>query len=459
MTTTTITQTSEVTPSTPAAILREYAGQYGINLDGLNLRLIVNKTFAADEINKAWKLSQWNIEVTDNGGQLEATTLDAIAAVDNAKPEPHNKHWLHCTYIADDILGMKGAINAIGLHHDAHSLSQPEVRCIASEYLISNGVGQAIVPPVTDYGYWLGKLQKTIRSVDNNARVGLAEISQYQKHDGCIDMKQGLSKHESVIGILQQLSAIAGFLEGNIKDKDINYPSYIKRQNIPEKLTVHVGNTVVVAKVNQYSSTDDLLVANSNYGVPVFIATYHDDGKSIRGSARGIPGFNVFECLQCCSDVIGKHGGHPMAGGFSLPSENWKYFVESCVGFAHRSLKPSQLGQQVYIDAIVKLSDISDEFVTQVSTLQPFGVNSEPIFRANDIHIMDCKGIGDKGLKFNLCEDGDRYTRTFKGISWNLGEYAPLLEYCDIVFKVRHKWFRDERSIEIEVIGFKPTTK
>lgn len=59
------------------------------------------------------------------------------------------------------------------------------------------------------------------------------------------------------------------------------------------------------------------------YGVPVFIGTYEEeDASKIRGSARGIEEFHVFEALQFCQDLLGKFGGHKMAGGFSLPTAN-----------------------------------------------------------------------------------------------------------------------------------------
>ena len=55
------------------------------------------------------------------------------------------------------------------------------------------------------------------------------------------------------------------------------------------------------------------------YGVPVFIGTYEDDDqKVIRGSARGIPEFDVFAALQTCHDLMEKFGGHRAAGGFSF---------------------------------------------------------------------------------------------------------------------------------------------
>ncbi|MEM6592904.1 MAG: DHH family phosphoesterase, partial [Cyanobacteria bacterium P01_C01_bin.73] len=59
------------------------------------------------------------------------------------------------------------------------------------------------------------------------------------------------------------------------------------------------------------------------YGVPVFIGTYEDKAqKEIRGSARGIPEFHVFEALQTCHDLMPKFGGHRAAGGFSFPAKN-----------------------------------------------------------------------------------------------------------------------------------------
>ena len=53
------------------------------------------------------------------------------------------------------------------------------------------------------------------------------------------------------------------------------------------------------------------------YGVPVFIGTYEDE-THIRGSARSIPEFNVFEALEFCKDLMLKHGGHKAAGDFRL---------------------------------------------------------------------------------------------------------------------------------------------
>ncbi|MCC5616572.1 DHHA1 domain-containing protein, partial [Nostoc sp. CHAB 5836] len=85
------------------------------------------------------------------------------------------------------------------------------------------------------------------------------------------------------------------------------------------------------------------------YGVPVFIGTYEDEGH-IRGSARSIPEFHVFEALEYCHDLLGKFGGHKAAGGFSLPAENLQMVRSRLIEFANQCLEPHHLKPLLKID-------------------------------------------------------------------------------------------------------------
>ncbi|MBD1929862.1 hypothetical protein H6F74_27045 [Trichocoleus sp. FACHB-90] len=73
------------------------------------------------------------------------------------------------------------------------------------------------------------------------------------------------------------------------------------------------------------------------YSVPTFIGTYEDE-RWIRGYGLGISEFHVFKALQSCQDLLGKFGGHKIAGGFSMPAENLKAFQKSISQFAYNSL-------------------------------------------------------------------------------------------------------------------------
>lgn len=96
------------------------------------------------------------------------------------------------------------------------------------------------------------------------------------------------------------------------------------------------------------------------YGVPVFIGTYEDEAH-IRGSARGIPEFHVFEALAYCHDLLGKFGGHKAAGGFSLPADNLLELRSRLCEFANQCLEPQHLKPLLKIDAQAHLHQLNQQ--------------------------------------------------------------------------------------------------
>ena len=101
------------------------------------------------------------------------------------------------------------------------------------------------------------------------------------------------------------------------------------------------------------------------YGVPVFIGTYEDheqveadaptSHRMIRGSARSIDEFNVFDALNYCSDLLCKFGGHRAAGGFSFAADNLKQVKQRLSEFAYKCLEVEHLKPLVKIDAQASL--------------------------------------------------------------------------------------------------------
>ncbi|NJO44009.1 MAG: single-stranded-DNA-specific exonuclease RecJ, partial [Cyanobacteria bacterium RU_5_0] len=143
------------------------------------------------------------------------------------------------------------------------------------------------------------------------------------------------------------------------------------------------------------------------YGVPVFIGTYESDSQ-IRGSARSIPEFNVFEALQFCGDILEKFGGHRAAGGFSLQAENLEAFRSRLRLFAHGQLQLEHLKPLVTIDTQANFSDLTLDFYQQIDRLHPCGIdNAEPVFWTPNVRILDQQTIGrdHAHLKLTLAQD------------------------------------------------------
>ncbi|HBL11750.1 MAG TPA: single-stranded-DNA-specific exonuclease RecJ [Cyanobacteria bacterium UBA11162] len=194
------------------------------------------------------------------------------------------------------------------------------------------------------------------------------------------------------------------------------------------------------------------------YGVPVFIGTYEEEDKElIRGSARGIPEFHIFEALQFCQDLLGKFGGHKAAGGFSLPAKNLDEFRDSLSQFAYDCLEPEHLKPLIMIDAETNFNQITPQLYQQIDALHPCGIeNPDPIFWTANVQIIEQKIVGKGHLKLMLSQDNQ--SNPIKAIAWRWGEYVPLPSRVDIAYKLRQNNWNGTVSVELELVGIRPSS-
>jgi len=212
------------------------------------------------------------------------------------------------------------------------------------------------------------------------------------------------------------------------------------------------------------------------YGVPVFIGTYEDHEleeeaeeaeeieeidkdkapapRMIRGSARSIDEFNVFDALNYCGDLLGKYGGHRAAGGFSFLADNLEQVKVRLSEFAHKCLEVEHLKPLVKIDAQTSLGSINYELYQQIEGLQPWGIgNSTPVFWTPNVRVVEQRAIGktQDHLKLTL-QESDSSTQ-IKAIAWRWGEYCPLPECLDIAYKLQENHWQGNTNIELEIVG------
>jgi single-stranded-DNA-specific exonuclease len=202
------------------------------------------------------------------------------------------------------------------------------------------------------------------------------------------------------------------------------------------------------------------------YGVPVFIGTYEgDDEQQIRGSARGIPEFNVFEALQFCQSLLEKYGGHRAAGGFSLKAAHLEEFRSQLRLFAHGQLQPQHLKPLVTIDAQANFRDLTLRLYEQLDVLHPCGIeNPDPVFWTENVRILEQKTIGRQQahLKLTLMQNSDDEApdppTAIKAIAWRWGECYPLPSPLDVAYKLRLNDWNGIQSVELELVGVRLPT-
>ncbi|MEG5017664.1 MULTISPECIES: DHH family phosphoesterase [unclassified Microcoleus] len=210
------------------------------------------------------------------------------------------------------------------------------------------------------------------------------------------------------------------------------------------------------------------------YGVPVFIGTFEDEGghggtapttssssvppcppaKIVRGSARGIPEFNVFDGLNFCADLLTKFGGHKAAGGFSMPAENLDQFRSQLSIFANQCLQPEHLKPLVSVDVRADLAEINLDLYRQIDALEPCGIeNKAPVFWTPNVCITEQKIVGKGGhVKLTATQDGN-VSASVKAIAWRWGEYFPLPRRVDLAYRLRENSFNGKTSVELELLG------
>ena len=195
------------------------------------------------------------------------------------------------------------------------------------------------------------------------------------------------------------------------------------------------------------------------YGVPVFIGTYEDtDKKEIRGSARSIPEFNVFEALTFCDDLMDKYGGHRAAGGFSFRSNKLRQVKSRLSNFALKHLQLDHLKPLIKVDAHAALEEVTLNLYQQLDQIHPCGIeNPDPVFWTAAATIVEQKVIGKNNdhLKLTVAhaasDDAERVS--MKAIAWRWGEHYPLPKTLDIAYKLRLNEWKGRRTVELELVG------
>jgi single-stranded-DNA-specific exonuclease len=151
--------------------------------------------------------------------------------------------------------------------------------------------------------------------------------------------------------------------------------------------------------------------------------------KVIKGSVRGIKGFNVVEALAQLGDLLIGFGGHEQAGGFSVSRENFGEFQQGFINLANELLNQDLLVRRQAVDVFVSFDQLDFSLVEQLSMLAPFGIgNPSPVLATLDVVVESVAVVGTNHLKFRL-KDGKS---TIDAIAWK-AQGHPLIRKGEIV--------------------------
>jgi single-stranded-DNA-specific exonuclease len=188
-----------------------------------------------------------------------------------------------------------------------------------------------------------------------------------------------------------------------------------------------------------------------HYYRPTIVLTR--SGDYVAGSARSVAGFNVYEAVHQCRELLLGYGGHFYAAGMTLEADKVEAFCQKFEEVVQASIHPELLIPEIVIDAEISLADIRQPFYDILCQMEPFGPgNLNPTFVARRVYNTGySKVVKESHLRFVLQQNGVKIT----GIGFNMAEKFCLLtenKPIDIVFRIDENEWNGEKSLQLKII-------
>lgn len=406
-----------------------------IHKNGCDLMITVDCGISAiDEINYANELGIETI-VTDHhepGSELPK----ALAVIDNKRKDS--------TYPFRELAGVGVVfklIQALGIKlglKEEEYLKYLDIVCIGT---ISD------IVPLVDENRVIAKLGLLlIRQTKNIGLRSIINASGYKKIDSnsisfgiaprinaCgrmgkaedalkLFLSENLNEVSSLTAKLNEYNRLRQDTEKKIFDSAVKE---IEEDNLDKNATIIVGGHnwhhgvigIVSSKITEM------------YFKPSILLSFEEDGIGT-GSGRSIPGFDLHEALNKCTDTIEKFGGHSMAIGITIKKEKFEDFKKEFEKVAKNS-KIDEIVPIINIDAKIDFSTINKEMVDSLKELEPFGEgNKMPVFAFKNLKIDSIRALTEgKHLKLTLKEGNT----VVNAIGFNMGKFAEEYRIGDKV--------------------------
>ena len=175
-----------------------------------------------------------------------------------------------------------------------------------------------------------------------------------------------------------------------------------------------------------------------------------------RGSARSIPEFDITAALDQCRDLLVRHGGHAMAAGFTVRTNNLPALTERLRDLARAQLADKELAPTLAIDAEASLEELDWALYEQLQRIEPCGhANERPVLLARDLKVVSHRAVGANGHHLKLSvTDGRTF---FDAIAFRQGRLAEQMPArVDLAFTLDVNKWNDERRLQLNVIDLRP---
>ena len=177
----------------------------------------------------------------------------------------------------------------------------------------------------------------------------------------------------------------------------------------------------------------------------------------VTGSARSVHGFDLYDAIESCADLLENFGGHLYAAGLTLKEENLPEFCERIENFIEKNISEDMLTPVIMIDTRLDFSQITPKFFRILKQFQPFGPgNSAPVFLTENVYDNgNVRKVGADGghLKLELIQESQPY-RSISAIAFNKSEHFDHIKAgnpIDVCYSIVENYYRGIANLQLRI--------
>jgi len=450
-------------------IPHRYKEGYGVSKAGIeyayanNFSLIISLDCGIKSVELITYAKTLNIDFVVCDHHLPDTQLPPAVAILNPKQKD-------CSYPYKELCGCGVGFKLIQAL--CETLQLPSSCYYEYLDLVATAIAADIVPitnenrVLTFYG---------LKKVNENPTVGvraLLQMAAHQKHVHVNNLVFIVAPRVNAAGRMDDgKKAVQLFIEEDFQ-KALEYAEMLHNDNCERKeadvtiteeaLSIIKSDTelinrktTVVYREHWHKGVVGIVASRliENYYRPTVVLT--KSGDIVAGSARSVPGFNLYEAIHACRESLLGYGGHFAAAGMTMLEHNVQQFADKFEEIVVATIPPELLVPEIEIDAEINFKDITLSFYNIIQQMEPFGPeNLRPVFITR--HVTDIgysRIVKENHVRFVLRQNN----HTFTGIGFNLADKFSLIQKdipLDIVYTIDINEWNGEKALQLKIIDF-----
>ena len=191
------------------------------------------------------------------------------------------------------------------------------------------------------------------------------------------------------------------------------------------------------------------------YYKPTFVLT--KSNGFITGSARSVRGFDLYDAISSCADLLENYGGHIYAAGLTMREENLAEFTSRIDRYVSSHITKEMVTPVIDVDSEINFSQITPKFFRVLKQFQPFGPgNSSPVFLTRNVYDDGNGrkvGPGGQHLKLELIQESQPYHQV-SAIAFNMADSFEHIRNgnpVDVCYSIVENYYRGNSTLQLRI--------